>query len=93
MNLGEILLSALTGPLTSVGQDQLVQLFDKLYEKNNETYKSALVALYPIVDIQLESLTSKSKTKIDDAIINALKGAIEESAAKYKLVLSNLDND
>lgn len=93
MNIGEILLSALTGPLTTVGQQQLVLLFDKLYEKNAETYKTTMIALYPIVDVQLEGLTAKSKTKIDDSIVLALKGAIEESAAKYLLTLSNLDQD
>jgi hypothetical protein len=93
MNLGEILISALSGPLATVGKEQLVNLLDKFQEKKPREFKASIIALYPVIDMHLEDLVTETKTKIDDALVIALKGAIEESAAKHGVVLSNLDND
>lgn len=93
MNFGELLLSALTGPLATIGQEQLVVLLDKFQEKKPREYKASLIAIYPVIDMHLEDLVTETKTKIDDAFVKALKGAIEESAAKHGVALSNLDND
>lgn len=93
MNIGEILVSALTGPLAKVGQAKLVEVFNAMYAKNPATYRTALTALYPIIDVQVETITDASKNKIDDAFVAAIKGAIEESAKVNGLELPNLDND
>lgn len=89
----EILVAALIGPITAVGRDQLSQVLDKWYESKPEQYKAGMVGLYAIVDLQLEPITDTSKTKIDDPFVDALKGAIEDSAQRNGLVLQNLDND
>lgn len=75
------------------GKEKLVALFDKLYEKNPDTHKTTLATLYPAIDIQLEDLANDSKTPYDDVLVDGLKEAIEESAAKYSVDLPNLDND
>lgn len=91
LNLGEILLSALTGPLQVVLASQLESLLSKI--EPLETRKTILVALYPIIDVELEKLTTKTKTKIDDAAIIAFKLAIEGAASTAGIDLPNLDND
>lgn len=93
MNFGELLLSALTGPLATIGEEQLIILLDKFQEKKPREFKASLIALYPIIDMHLEDLVTETKTKIDDAFVKALKGAVEKSATKHGVVLSNLDND
>jgi hypothetical protein len=91
--IGEIIASAVVPILANVGKDKLVEVLDKLKEQNESTYKTTIISLYPIVDLQLEGVTDKTKTNIDDLFVDALKGAIEESAAKNGLVLQNLDQD
>lgn len=92
-NLGELLVGTLLPVIKSVGTDQLVALFEQLKAKDEKAYKTVLNALYPIVDVQLEALVTKSKSKIDDSLIAALKDAIEESAEKNGITLPNLDED
>lgn len=92
-NWEEVIVSAFVGPITIVGTQKLVEVFDKLQADNPDAYKTVMLALYPIVDLQLEKITSKTKTKIDDAFVTALKGAVEQSAAKYGIELVNADED
>lgn len=87
----EILLASLVGPLELVGAATLSQAFDKI--KPVEKRKLILSTLYPVVDIELEEMTKKSKTKFDDPFTSALKKAIEASAANCGLSLQNLDTD
>lgn len=93
MNFGEILVSALTGPLESVTASKLAELLDNLKAKNPAAHKTVVTALYPIVDVQLEGLTASTKTKVDDALIAGIKTAIETSAAGAGIDLANLDQD
>lgn len=91
MNFGEILLSGLAGPLQSIGQAQLSELFRKI--KPAETQKTVLLGLYPAVDMELEKLAKASKSKIDDALVGAVKNSIEEVAGEIGLTLPNNDGD
>lgn len=89
----DVIVSALAPVVKSVAKDKLVELLDQLKEKNEANYKTTLVSLYPIIDVQLEGVTDKTKTNIDDAVVDALKEAIEESATKNSVTLQNLDAD
>lgn len=89
----DLLVSAFMPVVKSVAKDKLVELLDQLQQKNEASYKTALTALYPVVDVQLEDVTEKTETTIDDSIVDALKEAIEESARKHGLQLANLDSD
>lgn len=91
MNIGEILVSAIVGPIETVATAKLVELLNTLKTKNPEAHKTALVALYPVVDVHLEGLVDKTKTKVDDAVVHALKAAIEQSAEAAGIELPNLD--
>jgi hypothetical protein len=91
--VSEILVGALAPVLANVGREQLTTLFNKLHEDNPAVYKTVMVALYPIVDVQLETLTDKSKTKLDDIFVDAFKGAIEDSSEANGVELQNLDQD
>jgi len=93
MNIGEILISALTGPLESLTASKITELLDNLKAKNPAAHKTVVTALYPIVDVQLEGIAAGTKTKVDDAVIAGLKTAIENSAKGAGIELQNLDND
>ena len=86
MNIGEVLIGALTPALQSVATVKLNELFDKIHEKDAEGHAAALKSLY-VGASQLARLTDKTKTKVDDAIVDALVEAIKLSAEKYEVVL------
>lgn len=89
--LSEILVAALAGPIQVVATEQLADLLRKI--KPAETQTTILLTLYPAIDIELEKLTDQSRSKIDDAIIDAMKAAIETVAAEVNLTLPNNDGD
>lgn len=68
-------------------------LFGKLMEKEPEHGKVALVALYPILDVEIEGLTEQTETEIDDAIVEGAMEAFEDLAEQYEIELPNLDED
>lgn len=85
--LVESLLNAVAGSISAVAEEKLSELFEKLYEKNPAEHSATLRSLYIGVG-QLEKITDESKTKLDDAVVDALKGAIEKSAAYHQVELS-----
>lgn len=87
LNLGEIVIGALTPALQSVVTDKMGVLFDKLHAHDAEGHAATLKSLY-IGMGQVERLTDDTKTKIDDAVVDALTAAIEASAEKYEVELS-----
>lgn len=87
LNIGEILIGALSPVLQSVVTDKMGVLFDKLHDKDPEGHAATLRSLY-IGMGQVERLTDGTKTKIDDAVVDALTAAIEASAEKYEVELS-----
>lgn len=93
INFGELLLNTLSPVLETVATTKLAELLDSLALKDPEAHKTVCVSLYPAIDVQLENLTTKSKTKIDDAMINGIKAAIELSAEAHNVELPNLDED
>ena len=85
--LVESLLNAVAGSISAVAEEKLAELFEKLYEKNPSGHSATSRSLYIGVG-QLEKITDDSKTKLDDAVVDALKGAIEKSAADHSVELS-----
>lgn len=67
--------------------------WDKLREANPEAHKTTLTSLYPTVDVYLEEISEKTKTQLDDAMSDALKESIEDSAKEAGFTLPNLDSD
>ena len=59
--------------------------------KDEKAYKTVLTSLYPVIDVQLEDVTDKTKTGADDMLVDGIKEAMEESAAASGIVLPNLD--
>lgn len=90
-NIGELLISALSGPLEIVATAKLTELLQKIQPA--DTRKNICITLYVPIDTELEKLTTQSKNKIDDAVVNALKGAIEAVAEADGFTLPNADND
>lgn len=84
--LSELLLAALAPVLQSVATAKLGELFTKLHEHDEEGHSATLRSMYIGVG-QLQRLTDESKTKLDDAIVDALKEAIEESAEEFDVEL------
>lgn len=87
INAGELLIGALSPVLTAVATDKLGVLFDKMHDHDAEGHAATLKTLYIGVG-QLQRLTDETKTKIDDAVVDALKASIEASAEKYDVELA-----
>ena len=80
MSFKEVLLSALSSTLETVGETKLIEVLQELHDKNPELYQSAIDGGKVLCNA-LTPVVTKSGTKIDDAIINALREAIEISEA------------
>lgn len=76
----EILLNTLSATLEVVGETKLVEVLQKLHDADEFQYWEAIKGGRVIV-ASLSPLIAKSKTPIDDALINSLNDAIEASAA------------
>lgn len=85
--LVEQLLNGVAGTISAIAEEKLVELFTKLHDKNPSEHSATLRSLY-IGATQLEKTTDETKTKLDDAVVDALKGAIEKSAADHSVELS-----
>lgn len=78
--IGELIVAALAPTITNVGADHLAKLLRKISPA--ETRADVLRSLYFPVDTLLEDLTEETKSKIDDAFVDAIKMAIETVAAE-----------
>lgn len=83
------LLELLAGTLAEVGESKLVDVLQDLHDKDEEGYKSAILGGMSFV-IGISKLTNKTKTKIDDALVNAIREAIETSAELNGIELPEL---
>lgn len=91
MPLGEVLINALAPVLQDAGVKHLTTVLRKIQPA--EKRKDVLISLYVPIDTALENYTDETKTKIDDAIIDALKMAVEIVAAEDGITLPNADAD
>lgn len=85
-NFGEIILGALTGVLSNVGESKLKEVLQTLHDKDVVQYEAAVKGGHALV-LALLPVVAKTGTKIDDAIINALDEAIKESASENNIEL------
>ncbi len=83
----ELLLNSLTGTLQTVGETKLVEVLADLHEKNPTQYHAAIQGGNALVTA-LTPLVAKTGTKIDDALVAALKEAIDKSAAQNGVSLA-----
>lgn len=86
--LVEQLLNGVAGTIALIAQEKLTELFAKLHAHDAEKHSSTLKSLYIGVG-EVQKLTDESKTKLDDAVVDALKGAIEQSAAEFDVDLED----
>lgn len=77
------ILELLSGTLAELGESKLIEVLQELHDKDKtedkSDYKSVLLGGLSFAT-GISKLTSKTKTKIDDALVNAIKEAIETSA-------------
>ena len=52
-----------------------------------------LATLYPVIDAELEPLTDKTDSALDDCAVYTVKKVIEEVAEQFGVELSNVDGD
>ena len=93
VKLGELIINTLSPALEIIVTTKLTEILDDLAAKNPEAHKTLCTSLYGPIDVHLEGLTDKTKTQIDDAVVNGFKAAIEASAATAGIELQNLDAD
>lgn len=81
--MANFLLELLAGSLAEVGESKLVEVLQELHDKDKtedkSDYKSVLLGGLSFVT-GISKLTSKTKSKLDDALVSSIKDAIEASA-------------
>ncbi len=86
--LVEQLLNGVAGTISLILQEKLVDVFRKLHTHDPAKHSATLRSLYIGLN-QLEDITDDTKTKLDDAGVDAIKGAVEESAKEFDVELPN----
>ena len=89
----DFLVGIFSGAIKTLIKERLIAALAALKAKDEKAYRTALTGLYPVIDVQLEDITDKTKTKADDVVVDAIKEAMEESAAANGVTLPNLDQD
>lgn len=88
----ELIFNLLSSSLETIGESKLVDVLQKLHDKNPGQYEVAILGGVQLV-LALEPIVLNTGTKIDDAIIKALKEAIHTSATtnSVKAVVAQLN--
>lgn len=89
----ELLINLFSNAVKDIIRSRLVAALAALKVKNEDHYKVVMSSLYPVVDVELEDITDKTKTKADDVVVDAIKEAMEQSAKDNGITLQNLDSD
>jgi uncharacterized protein YktB (UPF0637 family) len=76
----ETLVNTLAPVIEIMAAEQLAGVFNRLHDKDPKAYAKYIPDLYEMTKKHLQELTSQSKSKIDDVIVQALENAIEQSA-------------
>lgn len=87
----DFLLNLFSAALETAGESKLMDLLQELHDSNPADYQGAVTGGHALVK-HLLPLVSKSKNKIDDAIVNALNDAIDQSAAANGVVFDDADS-
>ncbi len=83
----EILASIGLAAVTSIGKTQLIEMFTKIKANNNEELFANALKSTASTFSMLAELASKSKTKVDDAIVVMVLDAVREVAADNNIEL------
>jgi len=85
----ETLIALLSASIESIGESKLIEVLQKLHDTDQAKYKSVLLGGYSFA-VGMASLAEKSKTPLDDMVVNAVKDAIVTSAAANGIELPKL---
>jgi hypothetical protein len=81
MNLKEILVSTFLPAIKAVGQAELSEILSKIKEHNTiEMYTSTLKSIHSSFTL-LKEVAVKTKSKIDDGLIDMVLETIEQAAS------------
>ncbi|HPG42067.1 MAG TPA: hypothetical protein PLP19_22175 [bacterium] len=84
----------LLAPIIGLALKQvLTPLLTGMMTREPEHGAVALAAMYPVIDAELEPLTGKTATALDDCAVATLKSVIEDVAEKFGVALANVDGD
>lgn len=85
----EAIVEAVMPIVKAAGKVEMEIVLSGIKEHNNtDVYKNTLVSLYSNFSL-LKEITIKSKTKIDDGIVDLVLEAVKEKAAEDNIVLLN----
>jgi len=79
--------------ILSLGKGSAKKGLNDAFQKNPHLTKQMMLALYPVIDVQLENYTLHTGNKLDDKAVKTIKEIIEEVASENGLELPNLDQD
>lgn len=78
------------------GKDAAKTALQKAHDESQQgkvLIETAIVAVYPVIDVYLEAAAEKTKTPIDDKTVDELKSLCEELASDNGFELQNMDED
>lgn len=76
----EIIVAAILPAVEAVGKAQLLEILKKIKTNNTpEVYSHTLKSVYSAFSL-MKDLTTKTKTKLDDGVVNMVLEAVEEAA-------------
>lgn len=84
----EVIVAAVLPAIKAVGKAEMKHVFSGIKKNNTpETYKNALQGLHSNFSL-LRDVSVKTKTKVDDGIIDLVLEAVKESAEADGITLS-----
>ena len=86
-----VILNILAGAFKEAGTEAVVGVLQKLHDSDPNNYKVALLGGY-LLSTALEPVVDKSKTKIDDALVEGIGQAVATSAERNGVDLSVFDS-
>lgn len=85
--IGEILVTMVLPVFKEVGKQQLLEILSKIETNNSrEVYESTVKSLHATFTL-LDDVAIKTKTKIDDSIIDVILDAAKEAAEEDGITL------
>lgn len=89
MSLGKAILEAFANKLEEIGESKLEEILQKVHDEDGaEEYKAAIYGGHVFVQ-KLKKFADKTKTKIDNAILDSIDESIHDSAAKNGIPLES----
>ncbi len=93
MASGNLIFSLFATVISTAGGEKGGELLEQFHKNDPEACESFIKNTYPVVDVELENLAAKTKTKVDDVFVSALKKAFESAAANLGIEIENKDAD